>query len=298
MSQKVKEVMKRQRFRRRLLFAVGPSLFRLLILLALIGGVGAGSVLLWRQALSDSRFLMDGETLAMAGAVRECPESVTQLEDVGRRFHGRSLLDPLLLADLESAYGESIWIKRITRMRRHFPNRIELEFLIRMPAAQVRQNGLYWLVDSDATLLPVNGSETPFLALPEIAEAVSGVIARRPVNPGERWEDSGVTGALGIMRAFWSSPLAQVLPIGRVVVVGGVYMDKEKQEQEILRRFEVVSTNGAVVRWGTFNERNMPGELPNGEKLWNLQELLRREEANLPDACFDIRTRLPGYSLL
>lgn len=298
MPQKAKEVMKRQKRRRSLRAVALPASLRLAAMLAVVGGAVFGAVLLWEQALTDPRFLMNGETLAMAGAVRECPESVSQIESIGKRFNGRSLLDPVLLTDFESAFEDSIWVKKITRMRRHFPNRIEVEFLIRMPAAQVRQNGMYWLIDAEASLLPIPGSKQPFPALPEIAEAVAGVIGKRPGEPGIPWDDPGVTGALGVMRAFWASPLSQVLPVERVVVVGGAYRDQEQRPHNINRRFEVVSTTGAVVRWGSFNAGDLDGELTSGEKLWNLQELLRREEANHPGVCFDVRTKLPGYSIL
>ncbi len=298
MTPKVKQVIKKQQFRRRLWVAAAPTFLRLFMLLVVIGAFVGGIACLWLKAANDPRFLMDGDTLAMAGAVRECPESVLELEAIGKKFNKRSLLDPLLLADIETAYGQSVWIKRINRMRRHFPNRIELEFLIRMPVAQVRQNGRYWLIDADAVLLPVSGSEQPFPALPEIAEATAGVIGQRPRKAGEAWSDNGVMGALGVMRAFWASPMAQVLPIERVVVVGGAFRDQENHTQEVARRYEVVSTSGAVVRWGTYNPGEIPGELTSAEKLWQLQELVRREDANRPGICFDIRTRLPGYSLL
>ncbi len=298
MSQKVREVIKKQKRRRGFLGAALPSLLRLTAMSLVVGGALFGGMLLWRKALADPRFRIDGETLAMAGAVKECPESIRQLEAVGKRFHGRSLLDPLLLSDLEDAYEDSVWVKKITRMRRHFPNRIELEFLIRMPVAQVRQSGLYWLIDSEAALLPIPGSKKAFPALPEIAEATAGVIGKRPAEAGEPWNDSGVTGALGVMRAFWASPLSQVLPIERVVVVGGAFRDKNQENRDTIRRFEVVSTSGAVVRWGAYNAGDLDGELTSGEKLWNLQELLRRDEANRPGVCFDIRTRLPGYTIL
>lgn len=298
MTPKVKQVIKKQKFRRRLWVAAAPAFLRLMMMLLVIGAFIGGIACLWLKAANDPRFLMDGETLAMAGAVRECPESVASLEAIGKKFSNRSLLDPLLLADIEKSYGQSVWIKRINRMRRHFPNRIELEFLIRMPVAQVRQNGKYWLIDADAVLLPVTSSTQPFPALPEIAEATSGVIGKRPGQAGEVWIDNGVAGALGVMRAFWASPLAQVLPIERVVVVGGAFQDQDNQRQETARRYEVVSSSGAVVRWGTFNPGEMPGELTSAEKLWQLQELVRREDANRPGICFDIRTKLPGYSLL
>lgn len=264
---------------------------------ALLGGCAFGIHFLWQKALTDPRFRMDGETLALAGGVRECPESVEELERLGRKFGGRSLLDPLLISDMERAYGGSLWIKKLTRMRRRFPNRVEVEFLLRMPAAQVWHNQRYWMVDNDAALLPMEGSPTPFPNLPEIVGVTAKVIDNRPV-PGEVWNDEGVTGALGIMRSFWGSPLAESLPVSKIIVNTGVFKGSDNQQKEIRRRFEVVTDSGVVVRWGTYNAGGLVGELTSSEKLWQLQELLLRDEALRPGVCFDVRTRLPGYTVV
>lgn len=270
---------------------------RACIFIALLGVCTYGIYLLWDKALGDSRFRMDGDTLALAGAVRECPESVDELEAIGRSFGGRSLLDPLLIADMERAYGGSVWIKKLNRMRRRFPNRMELEFLLRMPAAQVWHNQRYWMVDADAIMLPVEGSPKPFPNLPEIVGVTSKVIESRPMQ-GLAWKDEGVAGALGILHAFWGSPLKESLPVSRIVVNTGVFQGADNKEREIRRRFEVVTTSGVVVRWGTFNPGGLIGELTSSEKLWQLQELLLKEEAMRPGVCFDVRTRLPGFTMV
>lgn len=293
----VVDVMNRQTSWRR---HVGPGfafVVRACVFVAVLGACGYGVFTLWSRAMDDPRFRMDGETLALAGAIRECPESIDELETLGRSFGGRSLLDPLLISDMETAYGKSIWIKRTTRMRRRFPNRVELEFLLRMPAAQVWHNKRYWMVDADATLLPVDGSPKPFPNLPEIVGVTGSVIATRPM-PGEAWKDDGVVGALGIMRSFWGSPLSESLPVAKVVVNTGVFKGADNQQKQIRRRFEVVTDSGVIVRWGTYNPGGVVGELTSSEKLWQLQELLLRDEALKPGVCFDVRTRLPGYTLV
>ncbi len=296
-SEKVRKEMRRRTSRWRLVRPALAFFLRFSLFLLVAGGGLFGIYSLWDRALADPRFLLAGETLALAGAVRECPESVAELEAVGRRFGGRSLLDPLLISDMEQAYGESVWVKQVTRMRRRFPNRMEVEFLLRLPAAQVWQDGRFWLVDSDAALLPVEGSRRAFPSLPEIVGVTANIVGGRP-KPGEAWRDEGVTGGLGILRAFWGSPLADAVPVSRVVVNAGVYRASDGRDREIRRRFEVVTTGGAVVRWGTFNAGDLPGELTSAEKLWSLQELLRTREALKPGVSFDVRTRLPGFSLV
>lgn len=294
---RVRTEMSRQTSPRRLAGPVCLAFVRLVMFLVVTGACMAGVALLWHTALNDPRFRMDGETLSLAGAIRECPESVEELERIGKRFNGRSLLDPRIIADMESAYGESTWIKRIVRMRRRFPNRIEVEFLLRLPAAQVWADNRYWLIDREATILPVAGARGAFQALPEIVGVTSRVIGTPPAS-GDRWADEGVVGALGILRAFWGSPLAEVLPVQRVVVNDGTFRNDRAGEAVARRRYEVVGPDGTVVRWGTYNPGDLPGELTCAEKLWHLQDLLRREEALQPGICFDVRTRLPGFSLL
>lgn len=293
----VKDEVQRHRSVGRFAGPVFAALFHIVMFLAICGGCAFGGYVLWTQALKDPRFHMDGDTLGIGGAVLECPESVGDISAISQKFHGRSLLDPMLIGDLEKAYQESVWVRKVSRMRRNFPNRIDLELHLRLPAAQVRSNQRYWMVDMDGILLPVEGSPQPFVNLPEIVGVTARVIGNRPM-PGETWTDEGVVGGLGILRAFWGSPLAEALPVSRVVVNTGIYQTADKKEKEVRRRFEVVTASGAVVRWGTFNAINAPDELTSAEKMWNLQELLRRDEALRSGVCFDVRTKLPGFSLI
>ncbi len=296
MNKRVKQEIARQKSRRRHVLPVAAALVNIFLFVAVLGGAGYGVYSLWSLAMADPRFRLDGETLALAGAVRECPESVAALEAVGKRFNGRSLLDPTLIADMEQAYEKSVWVKKITRLRRRFPNRVDLEFLLRLPAAQVWHENRYWMVDSDAALLPVDATREPFQSLPVIVGVTADVIRSRP-EIGRKWRDDGVTGALGIMRSFWGSPLAEAVPIKQVVVTTGAF-GADKKASDARRRYELVTESGAVVRWGVHSDQRVPGELSGAEKLYLLQDLLSRNEALRPGVCFDVRTNLPGYSLL
>lgn len=297
LPKKVTEAVRRHKSAGRHVGAVMSTVFHIVMFLAVLGGIGAGGWFLWSKALADPRFILDGATLGMGGAVRQCPESVDELSAIGRKFDGRSLLDPWLVADLSNAYSKSIWVKKVTRLRRSFPNRVDVEFQLRMPVAQVKQGGRYWLIDMDGMLLPVEGGFKPFLKLPEIVGVTASTIGNRP-KAGHPWGDEGVYGGIGIMKAFWGSPLSGVLPVTRVVVNTGVFQSERGVGRELRRRFEVVTESGAVVRWGTYNAlSDGSDELTSAEKMWNLQELITTEEALNSGVCFDVRTRLPGFSL-
>ena len=263
-----------------------------LLMLASVFGI----FFLWQKALLDPRFSMGGETLSITGSARECPESLADFKKLGQRFDKRNLLDPALLSDIRLAYAEVPWVKRIVGIRRMFPNRVEVEFLLRIPVAQVKYQDQYWLIDYDAFVLPTASSKKKFSSLPEITGATPQVITDKPVQ-GKFWNDTGISGALGIMRAFWASPMGEILPVKTVIINGGTFSDALRREQFKLPRYEIETFSGALVRWGTFNPGVIKNELTTGEKLWNLQELVRREEALKPGICFDVRTKISGYSL-
>jgi hypothetical protein len=245
--------------------------------------------------MRDPRFRLDGETLALYGSLRECPESMDELTALARRFAGRSLFDPGLISDIKAAFGESVWIKRIVSLRRSFPNRIEIEYLLRLPAAQVWHDSRFWLVDAGGMLLPAEPSRTPAGDLPEIVGITADVFRGRPA-PGSVWNDEGVAGALGVIRAFWGSTLSEALPVGKVLVSAGTFRSGGR-DMEKRRRFDVVSTGGVVIRWGTYNPGYAGGEPTSAEKLRALQELLASPEV-APGVALDVRTRLPGFFLI
>ncbi|MCD8350345.1 MAG: hypothetical protein LUC93_07025 [Planctomycetaceae bacterium] len=298
LSKEVKAAVRRHRSPVRRAMPAAIKVFHFFMLVAIVGGALFGVVALWRAAMRDSRFQIKGDLLGLDGTVRQCPEALPELSGIGAAFNGRILLDPLHVSDLEKDYSGSVWVRRVTHLRRSFPNRINLELELRLPAAQVASGGKYYLVDVDGVLLPVAGQKQPFTRLPEIVGVTGRTIAGRPDKPGGIWRDEGVTGGLGVMRAFWGSPLSEALPVARVVVNTGVFKSEDGVGREIRRRFEVVTTTGAVIRWGTYNPALQGDELTSAEKMYNLEMLLRSEDALRPGVCFDVRTRLPGFSLL
>ena len=270
--------------------------FSLFMFLLAVGGAIAGAALLWREAVRDPRFHLDGDILGRYGALRECPESVNELAAVGRRFNGRSLFDPSLLPDLEREFGRSVWIKKMLRLRRAFPNRVEMEYVLRLPAAQVCRDSRYWLIDGEGILLPTEGAAKPFQKLPIITGVAAATFLPGP-RPGEIWRDEGITGALEIIRSFWASPLYETLPVEKVVVSSGSFRQGVR-DREKRRRYEIVAAEGIIIRWGTHNPANGDGEPSTAEKLRALGELLAAPEAMEPGICLDVRTRLPGFTLL
>ncbi|MDR2391260.1 MAG: hypothetical protein LBE84_06255 [Planctomycetota bacterium] len=295
MPKRVGTEVRRHKLLRRLLRQALFLSFSLVMFLLVIGGAIAGAMLLWREAMRDSRFHLDGDMLGRYGALRECPESVNELAAIGRRFNGRSLFDPSLLPDLEREFGRSVWVKKMLRLRRAFPNRVEMEYVLRLPAAQVWRDSRYWLIDGEGILLPTEGTAEPFQKLPTLTGVAAATFLPNP-RPGEIWRDEGIIGALEIIRSFWASPLYEILPVEKVVVSSGSFRQGVR-DREKRRRYEIVAAEGIIIRWGTHNPSHDDGEPSAAEKLRTLSELLAAPEAMEPGICLDVRTRLPGFTL-
>ncbi len=264
-------------------------------LVMILGSVAMGALNLWRVAMHDKRFIVGGDTVSLTGAARFCKEAQAEVRRLGAVSSGRSILDPWLLADIKREYEKSPWIKRVCSVSREFPNRIAVEFVLRMPVAQVRRNGWYWMVDNEGVLLRVDASATPHPGLPEIVSATHSLISRQPAY-GEIWKDQGVLDALGALRAMRNSPLSEDLHVTRILVHRGSFLDSLACRRRKRPRLDLQTREGILIRWGTYNTGDVPEEIRSQEKIAMLRNLVSREFAG-PGICLDVRTRVPGFSL-
>jgi len=276
--------------------SAGRHLGRMLPLLLLLASAAYGIVTLWQTAMADPRFRVGGETVSLSGAAEYCPAAREEIRRLGLQAAGRSVLDPWLLADLRRAYEASPWVKRVCRLARIFPDRVAVDFVLRMPVAQVASHGWYWLIDAEGVLLSVPGSEKPHAGLPEIVGNLPGMLSRQPAY-GQMWSDVAVMDALGLLRVLRDSPLSEALHVRRLIVHRGSFLDTLECRRQHRPRLDIQTREGILVRWGTFNSADLPEELLNSEKLAMLRSLLSQDFVTTPGICLDVRTRVPGYAM-
>ncbi len=267
------------------------NLILALPLAALIGGAICGAVELWRAGLEDPRYRVPA-TVRLAEPGQFCTDAVDEYERLGRAAAGRSLLDPFLLHDLVRTYEKSVWVRRVCRMERVFPDRVAVEFVPRVPVAQVLQNQYYWLVGADGVLLPT-GTRKPRPGLP----IIQGNISFRPAHEGARWDDTGLRDALDVLQRLGKSVLADELPLKRIVVRRASFLDELQLERPALPRLDLETGGGVTILWGTHNRDDLPDEPSAAEKIAMLRTLLARNPPRVPGLCLDVRGRVAGYSL-
>lgn len=266
-------------------------LVRALPLLFLFGTVAYGSVRLWQHALQDPAYqLQPSLTLGTESTIPA--EAQHAYQQLAAGMAGRSLLHPHLLRDLQRDYEACVWVRSVHRMERVFPNQVAIEFVPRLPVAQVWHRGYYWLVDEEGLMLPIQGLRKPRAELPVIA----GVVRDRPAD-GQAWRDPGVRGALGVMEALSASAIREDLPVAKIQILRTSYLDALQQQRESRPRFELQTRDGVRILWGTYNEGELPDEILTSEKIATLRKLLARGIPLQPGLSVDIRTREVGYSL-
>jgi len=263
---------------------------RMLPLILLWAMVAYGVHYCWKNALHDEAYRVSGDTLSLNSDARFCRDAVMETERLARIANGRSLLEPGVLDDVRALYEQSPWIREVCSVKRVFPNKIAVRFVLRSAVAQVRSDNsrYYWLIDEDGRLLPVPGSLSPKKELPQIY----GDISRQP-RDGELWQDTGVSHALGVMAILRNSPLSDDLMVRKIHVRRSLLDSLRANDRP---RLEVETDGQIMIRWGTFNQQNLPDEILSREKIAMLRALLSGSVPKMPGLCLDVRTRAPGYS--
>lgn len=266
-------------------------LIGVLPLLFILAGIGYGGFQLWKIALQDKIFaILPSVNLNQRAGLH--PEAVQEFNRLSNLTAGKSLLDPYLLDTVKRQYDDSVWIKKVFRLERVFPNQIMVEFIPRRAFFQAKQNGYFWLVDDENIVLPVTGLRTPHQNLP----IISGDINTRP-QYGEKWQDSGIIAAHEVLTAIEKSPLSAQLPISEIIVNRPRFMDKFRNEQYSRARLEIKTHNEINILWGA-GTRGDPDELTTNKKLALLQQLLQKPLPTQQEKVYyDVRTRIAGYSL-
>ena len=254
-----------------------------------------GLVRLWQRGIESSVFKVR-PSIFISNDGLYSPEALREFDRLSNTFSGVSLLKPGLLDEVRELYGSSPWIEEVCSLKRVYPNKINIEFIPRFTAAQLKHNGYYWLVAEDGVLLPADGVKKKYEDLPVIC----GDIEHRPEN-GQIWHGEGVGGALKALTALKDSEFGHELGIKKITIEAPGFIDKLQRPGRSRPRLIVDTGNNSniSVLWGACLE-NFPGEPDTAQKIQMLNKLLHdwKEKGELGrNVCFDVRTNVVGYNL-
>ena len=207
-----------------------------------------------------------------------------------------SLFAPKLTERIYAALVQSPWLRPgapgegpPVRVRRRFPNRLEIRLRLRQPAFRVADPKYTYLVDDEGVVLD-----------PTIFR-VTDALKERPVlrfsfdpgvpEPGKRWADEGVRGAMHLLRVLDDSALLGGFAVAEVLID-----EAARGTTGSHRLLALVPSGGGRIIWGS---PPFPGKIPSPaeatpeEKFRNLVEVLPRYKGALPQFVVDLRLRTP-----
>ncbi len=193
-----------------------------------------------------------------------------------------SLFDRGICDQVAGCYGGNPWVERVVAVRRHFPDRVDVELAIRKPFASVCRGGYYHVVDRLGCRLPVTPSSRPDSRWP----VIEGVTAAPPAA-GEFWDDECLNDSLRLAEL-----LDEVLSRrGQSARLTAIEASKPSGGFDLRPQMVAHTAAGMAIDWGSFNESRSKAFPSASEK----REELERQLKLLPDlsavSCIRVRYR-------
>ena len=279
---------------------VGQSVEAAAARLAHVGERGARAVILWAKGSRGCRrcasmvivaLVMVGASLYVRdhveadGRYRVTRESILKLTppaglsamamaDLARLpvpEKGFSMFEPQLVPSLVAMFERLAWVRGVRRVDLRFPAQLEIDLVVRQPAAGLRHGNRSFLIDEQGMVLPqqcYEPNQPESLRLPVIVNADLG---RRRVREGELLEHvpvrHGVAVALALRAPDFDDLWREPVHIDVANVDGRV----DPRCSEI-----VVRAGATTVEWGRSALSRKP-HIPVSDKIAKLRGLLKRE---------------------
>jgi len=170
------------------------------------------------------------------------------------------IIDDNLVTRIRDAFALQPWVRRVVRVQKHHPARVEVELEYRQPVCMVEVPGGLYAVDVEGAWLPwpdftpVEASQYPRLV----------GINTMPVGAvGTRWGDARVVGGAEIAASL--APVWDLLQLHRIVPSAGSAPMSE------VCTFDLYTRAGTRILWGHAPGQASAGETPPQEKVARLR---------------------------
>lgn len=179
-----------------------------------------------------------------------------------------------LTKKIAEIYGRLVLVKNVESVKRVFPNKLAIKFVLRKPIAIVKSRNSLYLVDHEGVLLPkeyytLKNTEydSPYIQ--------SNKLARLPLY-GKEWDDKGVKAGIALVKFLRANNIHNIFKIVSVDVSNVCKRNSAGQSDIVLW-----TENNTQIRWGCSPLCNEQNELPDEEKLQNLLSIAKTEGTNL-----------------
>ena len=248
---------------------------RVLIGLAVVGGLGWGIHVLWKHVspsvIHRDRYILSAERISISPLPEwiqsDLGAEVIRNAGLDRRL---SVLDDAFVQVVNDAFVLHPWVESVNRITKSYPPGVHVELSFRRPVAVVEIAGLkgvQWIpIDRYGVHLP--SSDVPDL-LKRKMPRIGGIVERPP--EGQQWADPRVFGAAelaGRLLNYWSSlHLVDILPSAR----------PEIRLEHRYFVYDLITRGGTRIVWGAAPNSEPPGEDNFEAKLGRLRRYIDQQ---------------------
>lgn len=188
------------------------------------------------------------------------------------KFAGRNIFDPNLAEEVGKAFSESAWVQQVKIVKKHYPNKMDAQIALRVPAAAVvapngRGGATYCLVSEDGVRLPKTYGAWPQRGMN--VPLISGVTGLHPLVGG-KWANPAVEEAIKIHHMLASNQRIRSAIRVAVIDVGNFEGKRDRTQSEIT----LYGEDGCRIDWGRATTTERPGEIPAKDKIAKLEKYL------------------------
>ncbi len=265
-----------QRSRRDALVTTGVLLLAAAV--AAAGGV-VGLAKLWRATTRMEEFLVRPWEVSISSSwvvPAELKKDFQRTDATGILSRQVSIFETDLALKVAQAYSRSPWVRRVTSVRKVFPNRLDVKLELREPYALVTYGGKTYCVDQDGVVLTRRIYDLRPRRLVSLRPLVALRSASAPPPAGRLWDDVAVRGGLSMVR------LCRKQFAGKVGIRSVEVDTLARTGRERVATAHLQLDAGPRVRWGRVPDGpESAAEIPAHRKTALLLALVEKEGTDL-----------------
>jgi hypothetical protein len=262
-------------------------------------GLAIGTFYVWQlyghRIMNESDFVLSADGIEISPLPKWIRADITNDAMVSGGLHNLSMREPELTVRVAQAFAMQSWVKRVVRVSKSYPGRVQVEIEYRRPVAMVevvhrRKPGLS-PIDAEGVLLPSSDflNETGTGPSP-LARALPHIWARDtgPMGPlGTQWGDPRIHSAAQLAETLL--PVWEQLGLHRIEAMGGTDGDATAPKSLFILR----TTSGTSIVWGASPGNEDGKEAKTAVKIERLQEFIQKRgslAAVGPEGLIDVRS--------
>lgn len=277
-----RNITKIERFRT----ALDSIYFHVSLLVLCVGLMGWATYEGWRQLTVLDDFSVREVSFSIFPTDGVKPGLLKEVRDT-QGLIGRNLFEKDLAGKVAEKLERNPWILKVHSVKKVFPDRLSVELELRRPAAVLRKNGTFHLLDDEGVVLPAgyyswpsDQSSTPYIQSAQI---------KKTPKPGEYLEDSGIVAGIELVKFLKKNNAHRLLGV-KVVDVSNVGLGRTNGLSDIV----LWTKDGVAIKWGCPEQCQQVDELSDSEKLKNLYSVVKTEGSKLAHMEYvDVRWRTP-----